>query len=802
MNRLIHDLRYGFRVLRANPGFTIIAVLALALGIGATTAIFSVVNKVLLQPLPYTNAHRLVMLREINLPKFPEFPIAPGNFLDWQKQNTVFSRMAAYRAHTYILIGDGEPLRLRASRVTADLFGLLAARPALGRDFLPDEDTDGKGNVVILSHGFWQRRFGGDANILGKSVTLSGQPHTVIGVMPVEFAFPDNTIDLWAPMAFTSRDSLNRGSHFLSVVAALKPRATLEQAQAEMSTIARRVAMQYPDSNVGWGAKVIPLQKFSVRSLETALYVLLGAVGLVLLIACANVANLLLVRAAGRRKEISIRAALGASRGRVIRQLLTESVLLAVIGGAAGLGLAYGGLRLLLKLAPEGLPRIENVSIDNAALGFALALTVLTGMVFGLVPALHASRPNLNETLKEGSRTGSDGSRRQKLRSTFVVVEIALALVLLISAGLLIKSFVRLQAVNPGFNAENLLTTSIGLPSAKYREGHQRIAFFNQLLTGIASLPGVQVAGVTNSLPMSGQFIVGFSIQGRPAQKPADLPSTDYYAVSPDYFKAMGIPLLRGRLFSDRDVQGAPRVAIVSDSMAKRYFGGQDPIGQHIQVTHGRDAFREIVGIVGDVQQYGLDQASTVQTYEPHMQQPSSSMTLVIRTNGDPLDQSAAVRGQVWAVDKDQPVSNFRSMEQIVVGSVADRRFSMLLLVVFAAVALVLAAVGIYGVMAYSVTQRNHEIGIRVALGASSADVLRLVVSHGLVLAAIGVAIGLPVSFGVTRLLSTMLFGVSKNDATVFVSIPLIVAMTALIACWVPARRAAKVDPIVALRNE
>lgn len=802
MNTFGQDLRYGLRVLRTSPGFTLVAVIALALGIGANTAIFSVVNKVLFQPLPYAEPDRLMMIRETALPKFPEFSVAPGNFLDWQKQNTVFSRMAAYNGAAFILVGGSEPQRLRASRVTVELFTLLGVKPALGRDFVAEEEQEGKGKVVILSHGFWQRRFGGDSKIVGQTLTLSGQPYTVVGVMPAGFEFPDDTTDFWVPMAFTAGERQNHGGHYIAAIATLKPGVPVEQAQASLATIAQRLAQQYPDTNAGWSVKVMPMQEYFVRDIKPALLVLLWAVAVVLLIACANVANLLLVRAAARQKEISIRAALGASRGRVVRQLLTESVLLAIVGGVVGLALAYGGLILLLALAPEGLPRIKEVAIDKIALGFTFSLTMLTGVVFGLVPALQASRPNLNETLKEGGRGGSEGRKRQRLRSTLVVVEIAMALVLLVCAGLLIKSFARLQGINPGFNPKNVLITSIGLPQAKYKEENQQVAFYNQLLAGISTLPGVQAAGVTQSLPLGGDYILGFYIQGRPPYKPGEGPSTNYYAVSPDYFKAMGIPLLRGRIFNDRDVQGAPHVAIINETMAKRFFADEDPIGKRIHVTNGPETFREIVGIVGDVRQYGLDRTAPLQTYEPYMQAPFSGVSVVVRTAGDPTNISAGVRGQVMTVDKDQPVSNIRTMDQIVSSSVADRRFSMLLLGVFAAVAMILAAVGIYGVMAYSVSQRTHEIGIRLALGATARDVLRLVVGQGMVLAIVGVAVGVATSFAATRLISTMLFNVSTTDAVIFIGIPLVLGAVALLACLIPARRATKVDPIVALRCE
>ncbi|MEP7272055.1 MAG: ABC transporter permease [Acidobacteriota bacterium] len=802
MNTLIQDLRYGLRVLRKGKGFTIVAVIALALGIGANTAIFSVVNKVLLQPLPYANADQLLMIRETNVPKFPEFSIAPGNFIDWQKQSTVFSSMAAYRGQAYILVGGSEPERVRATRITSGLFGMLGAAPILGRDFTPEEDQDGKGNVVILSNGFWQRRFGGDKNAVGQSLTLSGQPFSIVGIMPATFKFPDPTIDLWAPIAFTARDAQNHGGHYISAIARLKPGASVDQARSELDTIAGRLSQQYPDSNTGWGVKVVPLQDYIVNDVKPALYILLGAVLLVLLIACANVANLLLVRASSRQKEISLRAALGASRWRVARQLLTESVLLAVIGGVVGLGVAYWGLSLLLQLAPEGLPRIQDVSIDGRALVFTLVVTVITGVVFGLVPALQASRPNLNETLKEGGRGGTEGTRRQRLRSTLVVVEIALSLVLLVCAGLLIKSFVRLLGVDPGFNPQHVLVTGIGLSPTKYRDDAQKGAFFNQLLAGLSSVPGVQAAGVTQALPISGDYVLSFIVQGRPAYKPGEGPSTNYYSVSADYFKAMGIPLLRGRLFNDRDVQGAPRVAIINDAMAKKFFADEDPLGKRIHVSNGPETFREIVGVVGDVRQYGLDQAATVQTYEPQMQAPFGGMTVVVRTAGEPTSLSAAVRDQVRAIDKDQPVSTMRTMEEIVSTSVASRRFSMLLLGVFAGLALVLAAVGIYGVMAYSVSQRTHEIGIRLALGARRGDVVRLVLGQGMAVAGIGVAVGVVAAFAATRLLSTLVYGVSLTDPVIFVSIPLILGAVALVACLLPARRATMVDPLVALRYE
>jgi putative ABC transport system permease protein len=796
----IQDVRYGLRLLRTNPGFTIVAVVLLALGIGANTAIFSVVNAVLLRPLPYANPDRLITIRETNIPKFPEFSIAPGNFLDWQKQNTTFEKMAAYRGQQYILTGSAEPERVRGMRITADLLSLLGASPILGREIRPDEDQENKGFVVLLSHGFWQRRFGGDPGIVGTSLTLSAQPFTVIGVMPSNFDFPDPTVEVWTPMAFTGRDTQNHGGHYISVMGSLKQGVTLDQARADLSAIAKRLEEQYPDSNAGWGVKLALMQDYLVSDIKPSLLLLLAAVVLVLLIACANVANLLLVRAAARQRELSLRAALGASRWRVVRQMLTESVLLAIVGGGFGLAIAYWGLKLLLRMAPEGIPRVQNVSIDLGALVFTIGVTLFTGLLFGLLPAFHAWRPDLTEALKDGGRGGSEGRGRQRLRGALVVAEIAISLMLLVGAGLLIKSFIRLQGVSAGFDSANVLTTGIGLPGSKYSDDARRTQFFSQLLESLATLPGVQAAAVTQSLPITSDFVLGFVVQGRPLYKPGEGPSTNYYSVSPDYFKAMGIRLIRGRLFDHRDVAGSPRIAIINETMAKKYFVDEDPIGKRIHVTNGPETFREIVGIVADVRQYGLDQPVPAQTYEPFFQAPFNGVTLVARTDGEPLKLSAAVRSKVLAIDKDQPVSTFRTMEQIVANSIASRRFSMLLFGIFAALAMILAAVGIYGVMSYSVSQRRQEIGIRVALGASSRDVVNLIVRHGMLLAGLGVVIGLIAAFAASRVISTLLFGVSATDPLVFIAIPLLLAVVAFLACLLPARRATKVDPITALR--
>jgi len=804
MQTLWQDLRYGARMLLKKPGFTLIAVITLALGIGANAAIFSVVNAVLLRPLPFKDPDRLMLIRETKLPQFPEFSVSPGNFLDWRKQNTVFERLVAFSGLSFNMVGTGDPEQIRGMKVTDGFFATLGAQPQMGRDFLAEEDQPGRDNVVILSHGLWQRRFGGDPNILNQTLTLSGQSYPVIGVMPATFRFGGPDLGLWTPMAFTAQQAQNHGGHWLGAIGRLKPGATEDQARTEMITIAGRLAAQYPGANMGWSVKLMPLLEFTVRSVKPALIVLLCAVAFVLLIACANVANLLLARAAGRQKEIAIRTALGAGRARIIRQLLTESALLAILGGAAGLLLAKWGMDLLLKLAPQGLPRMSDVSLDGRALAFTAAVTLLTGVIFGLIPALQASRPNLNETMNDTGRGSTEGRRRQLVRSALVVLEVTSALVLLVGAGLLIKSFWRLQQVDPGFNPDNTLTLSVSLPRTKYPEENQRVAFFQQLLEKVSALPGVQAAGATNPLPLDGDTVYAFVVQGRAPLPPGAGQSTNFYAVSVDYFKTMGIRLLRGKLFTERDTKEAPHVAVINETMAKKIFPDEDPIGKRITFAGGdsNSDWQEIVGIVSDVKQYGLDQATPMQTYEPYKQQTSPSMTLVARTSGDPANLTAAIRNAVLQLDKEQPIANIRTLDQILSASIAQQRFSTMLLGVFAAVAMLLAAVGIYGVLSYAVTQRTHEIGIRVALGAARRDVLRLVIGQGMLLTLLGVAAGLAVAFALTRLMSTLLFGVSATDPMTFGLIALLIVAVALLACWIPARRATKVDPMVALRQE
>ncbi len=801
MQTLFQDLRYGARTLLKNPGFTVVAVITLALGIGANAAIFSVVNATLLRPLPFDDPDRLIMIRETKLPQFPEFSVSPGNFLDWKNQNTVFERLVAFSDATFNLIGVAEPERLRGMRVSDGFFSMLGARPRMGRDFLTEEDSPGRNNVVILSNGLWQRRFGGDPNILNREITFSGGIYTVVGVMPADFRYGDGAAEFWTPMAFTAEQAQQHGSHYVSALGRLKPGATLDQARSEMNMIADRLAKQYPDSNTGWNVRLTALLEYTVRSVKPALLVLLGAVAFVLLIACANVANLLLARAASREKEIAIRTSLGAGRARIVRQLLTESVLLALAGGLVGLLVGKWGMDLLLALAPENLPRISDVSLDSRALSFTAALTLLTGLGFGLFPALQASRPNLNETLKDAGRGSTDEGRRRLVRSALVVLEVALAIVLLVGAGLLIRSFMRLRDVDPGFNPQNALTVGIPLSQRKYPDNVKQVAFYTQLIEKVSALPGVRAVGASMVTPLSdNDFVLGLMIEGRPPDAPGSGPSTNYYSVTPGYFEAMGIPLLKGRLFTESDTRDTPRVAIINETMAKRFFPGEDPIGKRVHVTMGPTLYRQIVGVVGDVKHYSLDQETTAQTYEPYKQQPFNGMTLVARTSGDPAGLSASIRGEVMKIDKDQPVSNIRTLEQYLSTSIAQQRFSALLFGIFSAVAMALASVGIYGVLSYSVTQRRREIGIRMALGAARRDVLRLVVGRGMLLTLIGMAIGLVAAFALTRLMSTLLFSVSATDPMTFILIALLLGVVALLACLIPARRATKVDPMVALR--
>jgi putative ABC transport system permease protein len=800
---MLNDFRYALRQLIKSPSFTFVAIITLALGIGACTAIFSVVNVVLLRPLNYPEPDRIVSIRETNLPQFPVFSVSPPNYLDWEKQTKSYEYLAAYTGADLNLTGDGEPQQLSGLKATAHYFDVYGVKPILGRMWLPEEDAQGKDHVVVLSYHFWQRVFGGAADVVGRSIQLNGEPYTVVGVAQIGFGLTSK-VEAWMPMAFKPEDTANdaRGGHYINVVGRLRPGVRVAQARAELELLATQLAKQYPDSNKGWGIFLMPIQDYIVRDVKPVLYTLLGAVGCVLLIACANLANLLLARATARHREISIRAALGASRARLVRQLLTESVVLSLCGGVAGVILARWGLDALLALAPSSLPRISEIHLDSGVLIFSLALSIITGLVFGIAPAWLAARADVNEALKQGARGSTEGGARGRLRSALVVLEVTFALMLLGGAGLLARSFMQLAHVDPGFTPENATLLQLSLPQKKYAMPEQQTAFADALLERVKVLPGVQWAGITHSMPLLGGYVLTFSIEGRPPIAPSDQPSASYYAVTPDYFRAMGIRLIRGRTFTPRDDAKAPRVAIINEAFARQFFPNEDPIGKRIDIDLGPDAWREIVGIVGDIKQNGPDQATSAQSYEPFAQKPFNSIDLVIRTKGAPAALLGALRPAVYSVDKDQPIGTIRPLEEIMAERIASQRFAMTLLTVFSLVALVIAAVGIYGVMAYSVVQRTGEFGIRMALGAQQGDVLRLVLAQGGKLIGLGLVIGLLATLAASRAMGSMLFNTSAYDPLTLTSITLLLGAVALVACFFPANRATKVNPIEALRTE
>jgi predicted permease len=807
METLWQDLRFGVRILAKKPAFTAVAVLALALGIGANTAIFSVVNTILLTPLPYKEPDRLMMIWENQIIRGVERDTpSPANYIDWRDQNQSFENMAAFTGQSFNLVGVGDPERLEGQRVSSTLFPILGVEAIAGRVFLPEEDEPGNNNVALISQSLWQRRFNSDPGLIGRPLTLNGQSITVVGVIGTKHQFPHRETDVWVPIAFDSGEAARRGSHYLQVVGRLKPGVNRQQAHTDLNTIASRLEEQFPHTNSGTAVTVLPLHEQLVGDIRPALLILLGAVGFVLLIACANVANLLLAQAASRQKEISIRTALGASRFRVVRQLLTESIVLSAVGGAAGLLLAFWSIDLLSPLIPQNLSQVQGVSLDSRVLIFTLVILLMTGIIFGLAPALQASNPNLNETLKEGGRGTSGGLRQNRIRSLLVISEVALALVLLVGAGLMIRSFARLGGVNPGFQPENLLTMRVVLPDNKYATLEQRAAFYDQMIERVESLPGVESASVISWLPL--RMIGGsnsFTIEGRPEPEPGQGPIASFRTISPNYFRTMGIPVMDGRALSERDTAGSTNVTVINQTMARRFWPDENPIGKRIKLGGARSQapWLEIVGIVGDVKQAGLDLDTRPEMYRTYAQ-PSffAPRDLVVRTTSNPLGLAGAVRSEIWAIDKDQPVSSVQTMENILADSIARSRFNMLLLGIFAGVAMVLSAVGIYGVMSYSVAQRTHEIGIRMALGAKPSHVLKLVVRQGMTLAAIGVAGGIVAALALTRLMTSLLFGVSATDPLTFTAISLTLVLVALAASYIPARRAAKVDPCEALRYE
>src|ERR1043166_2126652 len=814
METLLKDIRYAIRSLIKRPSFTAIAVITLALGIGVNTAIFSVVNATLLRPLPFTNPDRIVMAWGF-LPKLAhasdKFPSSAGNFLGLQKQTQTLQELAAFRQWSWQLTHAGDPEQLQGVRVSANFFNALGATPALGGSFSAEQDQEGASPVAIISHRLWQREFVGDKNVVGKNLTLNGRAVTIVGVMPPDFEFPGsaNMIpglqfatknDIWMPLAMSADERNNQGSLNLALLGRLKPGVTIAQAENELRT----TETSLPLGTVGYTLNLIPLQKQMVGNIQRLLLVLLATVVFVLLIACANVANLLLARASSRRKEMAIRGALGAGRGRIIRQLLTESLLLSAVGGLVGLLIAIWGTPLLVSFIPEKVPRIHEINVDLRVLGFAFLVSIVTGVVFGLAPALQASRIDLNESLKESAKGTTGGLRQNRLRAFLIVSEVSLAVILMIGAALLTKSFVRLIDVKPGFDPSHTLTMEVSLPTlppSKYANDQEQAAFFQEVLDRLNHSTGVTAAGAVLSMPLTGaEESTDIFIEGRPSAA-GQRPNSDYTIVIPTFFGALRFPLLRGRQFTDLDRPDTPGVIIINDALAERYWPNEDPLGKRFTVGFEKSP-RSIVGVVATIKQTTLSDSGRPAMYLPHLQRPTGGMSIVVRTDGDPTSLVASVRTEIHAVDQSIPVTNIRARDEIFSASVAQQRFSMLLVGLFGSLALMLAAIGIYGVMAYTVTQRQHEIAVRMALGAKSSQVWQMVLKDGLLLALTGVGIGIGGAFALTRLMRTLLFEVKPTDVQTFATVSALLIFVALVACLVPARRATKVDPLVALRYE
>jgi predicted permease len=816
METLWHDLSYGLRTLLKQPAFTAVAILSLAIGIGANSAIFSVINALLLRPLPYQDADRLVILwnRSPGLNVEQDW-FSPGQYLDVKTQNQVFAATAVTIGASFNLTGQGGPEHVDGARVSSSFFPLFGARPLLGRGLLPEEDAPGKPAVVILSHGFWQRRFGSDPGVIGRTLTLSGNSFSIVGVLPPGFSLDHQVMpavnaieraDLFLPLPMSERARTNRGNEDFNIFARLKPGVSVAQAQADMDVLAGRMQQQYPESyppHGGLTISVVPLIEQVVGDIGHALPLLFGAVGFVLLIACANVANLLLARAAVRQKEIAIRSAVGATRPRIVHQLLTESVMLALGGGLLGIFIAWLGVKSLRIFGPENIPRLREVGVDGRVIAFTCLISLLCGVLFGLVPALRASRVDLNETLKEGGRGAGTSGRGQQLRKLLVVAEVALSLVLLIGAGLLIRSYQRILSSHPGFDPHNVLALRLSLPAAKYAEPENISTFFQSASERIKTVPGVEAVATSYSLPMS---TVAFAwepitIEGYVPKATSDIIISNVRIVSPSYFRTMSIPLVKGRYFDERDKRGEPETVIVDEALAQRFWPNQDPLGRRLQ--RGKSGpWRTVVGVISDAKQFSSEKEPPISVYYSAEQVIPRNMYLVVRTTPAPVQLTTAIIKAIQAVDPEMPVFDVSSMAQRLYDFLARRRLTMFLLGVFAVVATILAAVGIYGVMAYAVNQRTHEIGIRVALGARPRDVLSLVIKQGLSLTLLGTGIGLLAAFGLTRLLAKLLFGVNATDPLTFVGVAVLLIGVALVACFVPARRATRVDPLVALRCE
>jgi putative ABC transport system permease protein len=815
MNGIPQDMKYALRQLRKAPGFATIAVITLALGIGANTAIFSVVNAVLLRPLAFKDADRLVRIWHVppqaSFPGIKTFSVSAANYLDWQKQNDVFDKMAVYHYGGFTLSSGDHAEQVDSTGVSADFFGTLGVQPMLGRTFTPEEDKPGQSHVVVLSNRFWQEHFGSNRDIVGRTITLDGASYSVIGVMPPSFRFPDYAL-MWTPLGWTDQEKAVRGNHNDQVIARLKPGVDLKQAQAEMNTISSRLAQQYPEEDKGWGATVVPLQADLVSDVRPALLVLLGAVGFVLLIACVNVANLSLARIFSRHKEIAIRTAMGASSARIMRQILAESVLLALLGGALGLAFSHFGVRLIMAFLANRLPQSTEVGLSAEVLGFTALVSVATGIAAGIFPAIHLSRSNVNQALKEGlGRTGSD-SGGNATRSALVVVEVSLSLVLLVGAGLMIRSFQFLRHVDPGFDSSGVLTMTAAVSRNKFPQPQEELSFFQRVLERVRSLPGVISAGVIDDIPFgpdgSHQPI---AVEWWPVVPTSEQPEVDVAIISAGYVSAMRIPVLRGRDFTDSDVEGRPAAILISASLAKQFWPNQNPIGKHITLSFFPGISREVVGVVGDVKSDGLDQTRTASALYLPMGQVSAvanetwrsyPMTIVVRSASNPTSLVSAVTNAVRETDRDVPIVDVRTMDELVKSSLSQQRFSLLLLGAFAMLAVLLAAVGIYSVLSYSVRRRVQEIGIRLALGARLSDVLRMIVIEGMKPTLLGVSIGIVGALALAKVMATLIYGVKPTDPITFLAVAVLLAIVALLATIVPAYRAAKVDPMVALRYE
>ena len=815
MRNLVADFRFGLRILLRNPGFTLAAIFVLALGIGANTAIFSIVNAVLLRPLPYQDASRIMQVWHVppakSFPGMSLFSVSPANYLDWQSQNRSFEQMAAYGFESFNVGGGERPEAIRGAAVAPGFFSILRVQTVLGRTFSPEEDRPGQGHVVILGHTLWRDHFGADTGIVGRNVLLDGQTYTVVGVMPPKFKFPA-WAELWVPLAWSNEKRAVRGNHNYMVIGRLKPEVAVQQAKADLSAISARLEQQYPEDDKGWGATVVPLREEISGDVRPALLVLLGAVAFVLLIACANVANLVLAKTLARKKEIAIRTSLGASRAAVLRQILAETLLLSLAGGALGLFLARFCITLIQKFLTDRLPSSTEITLDAPVLAFTVFLALLAGILAGLLPAVRFTRTDVNEALKQGQSRGSSDSSGSKTRGLLVVSEVALSLVLLIGAGLMIRSLLRLSSVQPGFDPNNVLTARLTVPGTKFSSPAAQISFYDQVLRQVRATPGVESAGLIDSLPIDdGGSHQPVAVEGQPVVPMADQPEVDVRMISPGYLHAMCIPVLRGRDLNDADVAGRPPVVFISESMAKRFWPNENPIGKHITLTFFPGVVREVAGVVGDVKQDSLDQTRPVETlYWPLSQltvPPSEAwrsfgMSLVVRTSADPASATSGVTSAVHQVDPETPVVGVVTMEGLISASLSPQRFNVLLLGAFAGLALVLAAVGIYSVLSYSVRRRVREIGIRMALGATPSDVLQMVVADGMKPILLGVALGLAIAFALSRVVTSLIYGVRATDPLTFAGVALLLVAVGLLATILPAHRATRVEPVRTLREE